>query len=274
MDCFDLIVVGSGPGATFAAYGARGRSILMLDAGGDAPECPELRGNAYELRQGNDDLFPSLIGERFESLHNLANPPVSLKLKSPYMSYVARDWRRATPVVSDTFEGAIGLAKGGLANAWGAGVYRFTERDLSGFPISAGDLRPYYDELTAHIGVSGANDDLAKYFEHDDGLQPPLRLSDFFAGMMRRYEPLRPLFQRERVTLGRPRLAVLTQAHNGRGAYEYGNLEFFHPRTGHLHARIHGRRNDRRDGLIDYRGGRLMTRYRDTDDGVETLTLA
>lgn len=59
MDCFDLIVVGSGPGAAFAAYGARGRSILMLDAGGDAPQCPELRGNLYNLRQHGDDLFPT-----------------------------------------------------------------------------------------------------------------------------------------------------------------------------------------------------------------------
>ena len=31
MDSFDIAVVGSGPGAAFAAYGARGRRILMLD---------------------------------------------------------------------------------------------------------------------------------------------------------------------------------------------------------------------------------------------------
>ncbi len=187
MDSFDLIVVGSGPGAAFAAYGARGRSILMLDAGGDAPQCPELCGNAYDLRRKSDDLFASLIGESFESLNNLANPPISLKLKSPYMSYIARDWRRATPVASKSFEGAIALAKGGLANAWGAGVYRFTDRDLAGFPLSAAELRPYYDELTAHIGVSGANDDLAPYFGRDEALQPPLQLSDFFSELLRRY---------------------------------------------------------------------------------------
>ncbi|HEX3878680.1 MAG TPA: hypothetical protein VHW24_16950, partial [Bryobacteraceae bacterium] len=108
MDCFDIIVVGSGPGAACAAYGARGRSILMLDAGADAPTC-DLRGNAYELRRSSDDLFPALIGENFESLSNLANPKSSLKFKSPYMSYVARDWRRLTPISSDAFEGAISL---------------------------------------------------------------------------------------------------------------------------------------------------------------------
>ncbi len=273
MDCFDLIVVGSGPGATFAAYGARGRSILMLDAGGDAPDCPELRGNVYELRQQRDDLFPSLIGESFESLHNLANRPVSLKLKSPGMSYIARDWQRATPVASESFEGAIGLAKGGLANAWGAGVYRFTERDLAGFPLGAGELRPFYDELTAHIGVSGANDDLAPYFEHDDGLQPPLRLSSFFDEMLRRYERQRPVFQRERVALGRPRLAVLSQAHNGRGAYEYGNLEFFRPHDPAIYTPAYTVDEMIRAGAVDYRSGRLVTRYRETEEGVEVYSL-
>jgi choline dehydrogenase-like flavoprotein len=272
MDCFDLIVVGSGPGATFAAYGARGRSVLMLDAGGDAPACPELRGNAYQLRQRTDDLFASLIGERFESLRNLANRPVSLKLKSPHMSYIARDWRSATPVAGESFEGAIGLAKGGLANAWGAGVYRFSARDLAGFPIGADDLRPFYDELTAHIGISGANDDLAPYFERDEALQPPLRLSEFFGGMMRRYAPLRPLFQRERVTLGRPRLAVLTRPHNGRGAYEYGNLEFFRPHDPAIYTPAYTVDEMIRAAAIDYRAGQLVTRYRETEDGVEVDT--
>ena len=272
MDCFDIIVVGSGPGAAFAAYGARGRSILMLDAGGDAPACPELHGNLYELRRRHDDLFAPLIGERFESLYNLANPAISLKLKSPYMSYIARDWRSATPVTGKAFEGAIGLAKGGLANAWGAGVYRFTERDLTGFPVTASELRPFYDELTAHIGISGANDDLAAYFEKDPSLQPPLRLSAFFDNMLRRYQSRRPLFQRERVTVGRSRLAVLTQAHRGRSAYEYGNLEFFRPHDPAIYTPAYTVNEMVRAGEIDYRGGKLVTHYRETDDGVEVYS--
>jgi choline dehydrogenase-like flavoprotein len=269
MDCFDIVVVGAGPGAAFAAYGARGRSILMLDAGGDAPQCPELRGNAYELRQRSEDLFAPLIGEHFESLHNLANPLVSLKLKSPYLSYIARDWRLMTPIASGSFEGAIALSKGGLANAWGAGVYRFTERDLEGFPVSAGELRPFYEEAGAHIGISGANDDLESHFGRDDALQPPLRLSGFFADLLSRYEQLRRLFERERVAIGRPRLAVLTQPHNGRSAYEYGNLEFFRPHDPAIYTPAYTVDQMIRAGAIDYRGGRLVIRFRETGDCVE-----
>src|ERR1700677_2079532 len=269
MDWFDLIVVGSGPGATFAAYGARGRKTLVLDVGHDAPACDELTGNAYELRAREADLFPSLIGGRFESLRNLRQRPISLKLKSPYMSYIVRDSERETPVVSESFQGAISLAKGGLANGWGAGVFRFTDRDLAGFPLTAADLRTYYDELTAHIGVSGANDDLAAYFERDEGLLPPLRLSNFFTELMQNYNRLRPLFQREKTSLGRARLAVLTEARNGRAAYGYGNLEFFKPHDPAIYTPAYTIDEMIRAGAIEYRSGHLVMRYRETEEGVE-----
>ena len=109
MDAADINIVGRNDGRQFR-YGARGRRILVLDVGHDAPLSPELTGNAYELRRGKEDLFPSLIGERFESLRNLWKRPISLKLKSPYMSYIVRDWERVAPVASESFEGAISLA--------------------------------------------------------------------------------------------------------------------------------------------------------------------
>jgi choline dehydrogenase-like flavoprotein len=273
MDYFDIIVVGSGPGATFAAYGARGRRILVLDVGHDAPACPELSGNAYDLRRRKEDLFPSLIGENFEGLHNLHRRAISLKLKAPALSYVVRDWERATPVASDSFEGAISLAKGGLANAWGAGVYRFTDRDLAGFPVGADELRPFYEEAGALMGISGANDDdLAPYFEKDAALLPPLRLSRFFTEMMRRYERHRPLFRNEQVLMGRPRAAVLTEPREGREAYGYGNWEFFRSRDPAVYTPAYTMEEMIRAGAVQYRGGHLVTRFRETEDGVEVYS--
>src|SRR3989442_868530 len=172
MDCFDAIVVGSGPAATFAAVGLHGRRVLMLDVGFDASRSDGLRGNLYDLKQAHDDLFEPLIGNQFESLHNLHQPPISLKLKSPYMSYIVRDARRLTPVAGDAFGGVVSLARGGLANAWGAGVFRYTERDLAGFPIMAADLAPCFDDVTTRMGVSGVNsDDLETYSERSDGVE-------------------------------------------------------------------------------------------------------
>src|SRR5262245_48477485 len=155
MDSCDAIVVGSGPAATFAAIGLRGRRVLMLDVGFDASPTDILPGNLYDLKETHDDLFEPLVGLQFESLHNLHQPFISLKLKSPFMSFIVRGARELTPVAGSPdspWGGVVSLARGGLANAWGAGVFRYTAPDLTGFPIDAADLAPYFDEVTSRIG--------------------------------------------------------------------------------------------------------------------------
>ena len=270
MDCFDAIVVGSGPAATFAAVGLRGRRVLMLDVGFDADRPTGLDGNLYDLRQTHDDLFEPLIGRRFESLHNLHQPPISLKLKSPYMSYIARDARRLTPIAGEPFGGVVSLALGGLANAWGAGVFRYTDRDLAGFPISAADLASSFDEVTACMGVSGVNgDDLEPYFERDERLQPPIRLSSIFDDMLRRYERSKAAFRREGVALGRSRLAVLTEPRNGRAPYQYENLEFFRPHDPGIYTPAYTVNELIASGDIEYRSRRLVLRYAERGGAVE-----
>jgi len=269
MGSFDLIVVGAGPAGAWAAYGARGRSILMLDAGADTPEPTGPRGNLYELRASQPDMFEHLIGEDFESLANLTNSKTNLKLKSPHTSYITRDWKSTSPVAGEGFEGAIAQSKGGLANAWGAGVYRFNDRDLRGFPIDEAALRPYYDELAAAIGVSGAIDDLAEYLEPDAGLQPPIELSGFYQTMLERYGKMRAAFHREQVFLGRSRLAVLTESKGTRSAYEYGNLEFFRADDTAIYSPAYTVDELIHEKAIDYRNSRLVTRFHETANGVE-----
>ena len=274
MDCFDAIVVGSGPAATFAAVGLHGRRVLMLDVGFDASRSDGLRGNLYDLKQAHDDLFEPLIGNQFESLHNLHQPPISLKLKSPYMSYIVRDARRLTPVAGDAFGGVVSLARGGLANAWGAGVFRYTERDLAGFPIMAADLAPCFDEVTTRMGVSGVNgDDLEPYFERDEQLQPPIRLSSIFGDMLQRYERSKNVFRQARVAIGRSRLAVLTEPRHGRTPYEYDNLEFFRPHDPGIYTPAYTVNELIASGAVEYRSRRLVTRYSERSDGVEVEAL-
>lgn len=261
MDCFDVIVVGSGPGATFAAKGLKGKRVLVLDAGFDAPPAA-LKGNLYQLRAERADLFSELIGDEFQSLHNLHQRPISLKLKSPQLSYIVKGWRKLTPITSKTFEGVLSLSKGGLANGWGAGVYRFTDQDLRGFPIRADDLRPYYDEITSEIGISGANDDLAPYFGDDKELLPPLRMSALFEELYAGYRRARKVFEKQRVFLGRPRLAVRTEL------YEYNNLEFFESRDPAIYTPAYTIDELRSSGAIQYLDARLVMRYAEQGDRV------
>lgn len=266
---FDAIVVGSGPAGTFAARELAGRKVLVLDVGYRAPEGPPLAGSLYALRRERRDLFAELIGDGFEGLHNLHRDPVSLKLKSPRTSYVLRGWQALSPLVSTNFQAMMSFAQGGLANAWGAGVYRFNSEELRQFPLPAGELEPYYDELTAHIGVSGGNDDLVEFFGRDPSLQPPMRLSLLAAGMLQRYQAARKRFRMRGITLGLPRLAVLTEPHNGRTPYAYDNLEFFQPYNPAIYNPVFTLDPLIASGALELARGWLVTHFRESAGVVE-----
>lgn len=226
---FDFLIAGAGPAGVAAAYALRNTKCLVLDPSCQSKCTVKLAGNLFDLRQGSEDLFYELIGENFESLHNLHQRTISLKLKAPGMRHIVAGQDDFCPIISKTFETTLSFAAGGLANAWGAGVYRFTGADLKNFPISAGDLDPFYDELTELIGIAGQDDDLTRFLRVSRGLLPPLPLSSFYEQMMDQYVRLRRIVNQRGIFLGRSRLAVLTQPHRNRPAYGYENLEFFQP---------------------------------------------
>ncbi len=272
MTLFDAIVVGSGPAGTFAAYALRGKNVLMLDVGINAPGSTGLNDNIFRLRQKTADLFHPLIGEDFESLHNLhSKKKVSLKLKAPYTSFVIKDWEELSPVISETFEGMFSFAKGGLANSWGAGVYRFNDNDLKEFPIKASALEPWYERIAGHIGISGRNDDLEPYFGHDTGLQEPLRISRFAADFLDKYQRERSYFNGRGIFVGLPRLAVLTRDHGTRGAYKYENLEFFNTSIPAVYTPAYTLDEMIKEQSVQYMNDCLVTEYRERDNIVEVV---
>jgi len=258
---FDYLIVGSGPAGTAAAYGLQNTKCLVLDVGHQPAIDPGLAGNLFDLRKVSPDLFEPLIGSRFESLHNLHHPHMSLKLKAPAMRYVVQDWQQLAPHRSERFDLTLSFAKGGLANAWGAGVYRFTSNDLRHFPLPPGGLDSYYDELTDLMGIAGEEDDLARFMTPSRNLLPPLRLSRFFAEMLHRYEGSREAMHKNGVFLGRSRLAVLTKAHRGRPEYGYENLEFFRSYNPSVYNPVFTLNELITANSVEYRSGYLVESF-------------
>ena len=253
---YDAIVVGSGAAGTFAALGLSGTKTVVIDAGLRFGEATSLDGNLYDLRK-RQSLFAETVGTRFESLAWIDGPELSPKVKSPLMRPVFARPLNAPDVVSDDFVPLLSYAAGGLANAWGAQVYRFDDADLRGFPLRAADLDPFYDEITEHIGISGTEDDLARFHGSARGLQPPLKLSAVGQEILGRYRRRAEDFQRQGIYLGHPRLAVLTCDHAGRGACTYDNLEFFRPRLPAVFTPAFTLEDLVRRGEVEYRPGYL-----------------
>jgi choline dehydrogenase-like flavoprotein len=227
---YEIVIVGSGPSGVAAALGFAENGIvpLILDVGYEAPDVKPPDMNFYDYRKAND-AFDVMIGRNHEVLnHVIEKKTASPKVSSPYMQFVTREAEKLSPL-NESASVLQSFAKGGLASAWGAGLYRCVDDDLVNIPISEADLSPYYDSLTREIGISGYDDDLTPFFGSTEGLLEPVRLSGKLSRLLSVYQKKRKELNAEGTFIGRPRLGVLTDDHDNRSACDYSNLEMWYP---------------------------------------------
>lgn len=225
----DVIVVGSGPSATSAAWplAEAGAAVLMLDVGNEETSYEALIPSAsfVEIRRSDPRQHRYFLGDSFEGVP-LGRVRVGAQLTPP-RQFIARDTDRLTPLRSASFLPTESLAIGGLASGWGASAVQFNDRDLEGWPITQADLAPHYEAIAARIGISGARDDLLPYYGESSLLQPPLEIDDNGRALLARYESRRAAMNREGLFMGRPRLAMLTRDLDGRRATRYLEMDFY-----------------------------------------------
>lgn len=156
-ETFDVLIVGGGPSGSVAAHtlACEGFSVLCLEQGEwfDPSDFPGGKPEYELLTRQLWDTDPHLQGR-------LRDYPMNL------------DECDIAPVMFS--------AVGGSSVLYGAQWMRLRTTDFrvrttdgicDDWPISYDDLAPYYDEVDAHIGVSGVGGDPA-YPEHDLPLPP------------------------------------------------------------------------------------------------------
>jgi choline dehydrogenase-like flavoprotein len=270
-----VIIVGSGAAGTAAALALARLGVrpTILDVGHTDGHVPRVEGNLYEHRKYRD-TFELFIGEDLCGVSDVLRDEVGVaKLNAPNFAFVTRDAERLAPVEATDFDPIQSFAMGGLGNAWGAGLYRFNDADMAGFPIRAVGLTPYFDLLTQEIGISGADDDLGPFFGEAVGLQPPLRLSHNADKLYRRYCRKRDTLGRRGVFVGRPRLGVLSEAKDGRQPCDYGNTEFWQEAP-HLYTPRFTLKKLIAAGQLDYRPGLLVRSWAEDAGGVAVEAIA
>jgi len=263
MDLFDVIIVGSGPSGVAATLSLESQSVLMLDVGIRSKN-DKLPSQKFSEIKSSGKSFSSIIGDDFESLKHFDEGYLSPKLKSPLMKFVLETpgFLSGLDEFND-FRAHVSYAQGGLANAWGAGLMRYSDSELRSFPIKEKDLRPYYEILTDLVGISGLDDDLLDYFGDIKGILPPLKVSALAKRLEQKYSNSRERLNSKGIYIGRPRLAVLSEEYRGRPAYKYLNQDFFQPNDPSIFNPNHILEKQIAKGKIKYKQNVLVTSFRE-----------
>ena len=272
MDSFDYIIIGSGPAGVAAARKLEGPSTCVVDVGGEPASVFPFASLREALAAGQ---VRELLGEHWEMLANLVSPgQCHPKLRAAAIRHVMQG--ELFQVFG--YDGGLlvrgrgSYAAGGMANAWGAQLLRYTEADLTeigDWPISVSELDKYYADLEAHIGISGEQDDMASFLGSTDDLLPPVPIASAAQYLLNRYAAKRDSTGLMGLKIGRARLAVLTRPHLGRAAYEFGETEFFTTGQMGLYTPRQSLAALRERGLIKYLGGYKLRTYRERPEYVE-----
>ena len=225
----EFIVVGSGASAVAAATCLldAGRRVLMLDSGDVDDHYAKLvpDGPFAALRREDAEQHRYLLGNAYEGIgRGGTGALVQAKARRRFVFRRALEHLRTS---GDSFAAIESLARGGLAEAWGAGAFPFTSDELKRAGLDGAEMAPHYEAVAREIGISGANDDLAPWRGALAAMQPPLALDHNAAALLNTYERRKPELARLRMRLGRPLLAVLSEGLGERRANPLHGLDFW-----------------------------------------------
>lgn len=227
MELFNYVIIGSGPAGISAAKILEHHGACLVDAG-DLPEQSFAHASLTSALSSDNTL--SLLGDGYEMLANIVNPlSTHTKLRAKGLRHVLKGQRFKLKYDTNSWLKCAGsYAAGGMSNAWGAQLLRYTQRDLAdagNWPINIERLNPYYSSLEADIGIAGCNDDMQEFLGAVECLLPATPIGPAADYLLRRYNNNR--HAANSFKLGRARLAVLTQQHNEYEKYHFGETEFF-----------------------------------------------
>ncbi|MGH7820006.1 MAG: GMC family oxidoreductase N-terminal domain-containing protein, partial [Candidatus Binatia bacterium] len=209
-----VLVIGSGAsGVHFALSTLRkGYEVTMIDVGRTKASPLRPGETLNDLKSGLPDPAAYFLGPQFEAV---VHPGSHTEYYTKYYGFPPSKSNVFTAPSTFEFEAKgfeplFSFARGGLAEAWTAGVYPLNDHELAQFPFRYADIEPHYGEVARRIGVSGADDDLGRFFPRHAHLRKPLDLDAHSRHLVARYGRRRKPAGRAECYLGHSRVATLS----------------------------------------------------------------
>lgn len=221
-----VIIVGSGASAVQCAFKLLEEEfeVIMLDYGKDIIDKKRFlpNKNFSEIRENDINQHKYFLGNSYEGI-SFENMKVSNKLP-PYKKHILETSIHKGLNPNLDFIMNYSLAKGGLAQGWGAGCLPLTEYDYKYMPISEKELEPFYNEIALKIGISANNDMLSKYYNSPSYLQKSLDLDYLSKKIIEKYNANNI---NKNFILGRAWLAVVSEKLANRDICDYSDMELW-----------------------------------------------
>ncbi|MDQ3773348.1 MAG: GMC oxidoreductase [Pseudomonadota bacterium] len=267
----DVIVVGSGPGGANAAVPLveAGLNVVLLDVGADDTRyTPLIPAESFRtIREIDDQQHRYFLGDDFEGIP-FGKLGLGAQLTPP-RRYVFTSAASRMPTESSTFQLSESLALSGLGAAWGAGVFPFSEKELSGWSISRADLDPHYRAVAERIGTTAGRGDDLEQLLGGFSTMPPIEIDTNAEAVLHRYSSRRDTFAREGFFLGRTPLAICTEALHGRGPHKYLDMDFWADTDRSVYRPRFTIEELRPRPNFSYEGQRFVQSFTESAEGVE-----
>ena len=202
-----------------------GLTVLMLDGGIEEAPPPAIDATTlydYKVATNGDEFMPDL-----QSSLKWKQTSAAEQLTPP-RRYVLAQTEKWLPASTSGFQLMESLAYGGLGAAWGLGCYRFTDEELGLCGLPAVEMSKAYETIAQRIGISYSPDDIAAFVMGKvNSLQPSIAIDENSKAILLKYELQKKRFQNKGFYIGKPPMALLTEAIGQRKATDYSNLDFY-----------------------------------------------
>lgn len=267
-----IVVVGSGVSGAHAALTLLecGHDVELWDVGREEKAFPEPGATFHELKDRLADPVAYFLGADLGALI----PPTSPELLRypPSRDFMISPEDELWDYTSGSFFPQASMAKGGLANGWGANALSFDDNDLAEWPVSFSEMEAAYRTVYDRIPVAGPiHDDLTPHLGGVYPSQPPVRLSASDDQLLKMYQRRKHKLEKLGVRIGRARLAVVTDPsrtdacdYSGRCLWGCPKGSIYNPRLSTL-KQCEGRRGFR------YVAGRLVLTLRSRENRIDGI---